>query len=171
MKRAIVLVVVLVVLGIGSAVWAMYEVSDRGEWPKSWPAELEGLRGQARTLVGPMIAARHYAISFKNREQFEAAWPHILKVKSKGAPVILVRGKNFFLDGKAGVVVHCPPEGQWKNPQTPEAPIGGQDMDLRERWMYTNYIELLVDGEVVDLNRIPLGDGVVVDERFKDGKK
>ena len=118
-----------------------------------------------------MIAARHYAIPFKKREEFEAAWPHILKVKSKGAPVILVRGKNFFLDGKAGVVVHCPPEGQWNNPRTPEAPIGGQNMDLRERWMYTNYIELLVDGDVVDLNRIPLGDEVIVDERFKGEEK
>lgn len=170
MKRAIVCFVALVVV-VCPAVWAMYEVSDRGEWPKSWPAELEGLRKQARTLVGPMIAARHYGISFKNREEFEAAWPSLLKVKSKGAPVILMRGQNFFLDGKAGVVVHCPPEGQWKNPRTPEAPIGGQNMDLRERWMYTNYIELVVDGEIVDLNRIPLGDGVVVDERFKEEKK
>src|SRR6185295_13274435 len=171
MKRIVVLSAVVLVLMASSAVWGLYTVSDRGDWPKSWPAELEGLRKQARTLEGPMIAARHYAIPFKNREEFEAAWPHILKTKSKGSPVILVRAPNFFLEGKAGVVVHCPPEGQWNNPRTPEAPIGGQNMDLRERWMYTNYIELVVDGDVVDLNRIQLGDGVVVDERFKDEKK
>jgi len=148
-------------------------MSDRGEWPKSWPAELEPLRKQAQTLEGPMIAARHYAIRFKNREEFEAAWPNILKVKSKGARVILVGGENFFLGGKAGAVVHCPPERQWKNPRTPEAPIEGvQNTNLRERWMYTNYIELVVDGDIVDLNRIPLGgDGLIVDERFgKDHK-
>ena len=171
MRRAIVLLVGLVVLGLGSWVYALYDVIDRGDWPKSWPAELEGLRKQARTLEGPMIPARHYAIPFKNREEFEAAWPQILKVKSKGAPVILVRGENFFLDGKAGVVVHCPPEGQWKNPRTPEAPLEGVE-NTRVKWMYTNYIELLVDGEVVDLNRIPLNaDGGIVDERFKEGEK
>jgi hypothetical protein len=33
------------------------------------------------------------------------------------------------------------------------------------------YIELIVDGEIVDLNRIPLPpDTPIIDERFKDGK-
>jgi hypothetical protein len=32
------------------------------------------------------------------------------------------------------------------------------------------YIELVVDGAIVDLNRIPLpADTPIVDERFKDG--
>ena len=35
--------------------------------------------------------------------------------------------------------------------------------------MYTNYIDLIVDGDVVDLNRIPLpADTPIIDERFKD---
>ena len=35
----------------------------------------------------------------------------------------------------------------------------------------TTYLELVVDGEVVDLNRLPLpADAVILDERFKDGK-
>jgi len=89
------------------------------------------------------------------RQEFESAWPQILKVKSKGAPVRLVRGPNFFLGGsKAGVVVHCPPAGQAANPATPDDQI---------------YIELVVDGDIVDLNRIPLpADTPIIDERFKE---
>jgi len=45
-------------------------------------------------------------------------------------------------------------------------------MDVRTKWSNTTYIELVVDGEIVDLNRIPLPpDTPIVDERFKDGKK
>jgi hypothetical protein len=34
------------------------------------------------------------------------------------------------------------------------------------------YIELVVDGNIVDLNRIPLAAHTpIIDERFKDGKK
>jgi hypothetical protein len=37
--------------------------------------------------------------------------------------------------------------------------------------MNTTYIELVVDGEIVDLNRIPLpADTPMIDERFTDGK-
>ncbi|HEY1376884.1 MAG TPA: hypothetical protein VGF55_08815 [Gemmataceae bacterium] len=153
-----------------STAYGLYSVSDRGEWPTTWPAALNPLRTQSRTLVGPMFAFRHYAIPFTTRDQFEAAWPHIIKVKTKGAPVFLLRGPNFFLENaKAGVVVHCPPEGQHKNPATPEAPIPGVT-NPRERWMYTTYIDLVVDGQVVDLNRIPLPDDTsILDERFKAG--
>jgi hypothetical protein len=35
----------------------------------------------------------------------------------------------------------------------------------------TPYLELVVDGDLVDLNRIPLpADTPIIDERFKDGK-
>jgi hypothetical protein len=38
------------------------------------------------------------------------------------------------------------------------------------RWEQTIYIELIVDGDIVDLNRIPLPpDTPIIDERFKDG--
>jgi hypothetical protein len=38
--------------------------------------------------------------------------------------------------------------------------------------MYTTFIELVVDGNVVDLNRIPLpADTPVIDERFTGGDK
>jgi hypothetical protein len=90
-------------------------------------------------------------------------------VKSQGAPIFLVRGPNFFLgdNKKAGVVVHCPPLGQSANPATPERPIPG-DTSARERWMYISLIELIVDGDVVDLNRIPLpADTPIIDKRFQ----
>jgi hypothetical protein len=131
--------------------YAEYAVSFKGEWPKSWPKELEPLRQQARTLVGPQVEYRNYAIPFTNRKEFESAWPHLLKVKSTGAGLRLVRAPNFCLGehAKAGIVVHSPPLGQEG----------------------TTYLELVVDGDIVDLNRIRLpADTPIVDERFKDRK-
>ena len=169
MKRIVASSVVLALLAAGSTAFGLYSVSDTGTWSKNWPRELETLRAQSRTLVGPTLAARHFAMRFQDRDEFEAAWPHILKVKSKGAPIYLVRGANFFLGKKqTGVVVHCPPEGQWENPKTPEAPIEGYPSESRSRWQMMNYIELSVDGQVVDLNRIPLPPNTqIIDERFK----
>jgi hypothetical protein len=38
--------------------------------------------------------------------------------------------------------------------------------------MNTTFIELVVDGQIVDLNRVPLPrDTPIVDERFKDEQK
>ncbi len=171
MKRTIALIAT-VVFFVAVPAYAIYLVSDKGEWPDSWPLELEPLRQQSRTLVGPQEQHRHYAIPFTDREEFESVWPHIVTVKSKGAPLLLVRGPNFFLgeNCNAGVVVHSPPLGQADNAATPEAPIPGVN-DLRMRWINASYIELVVDGEIVDLNRIPLpGDTPIIDERFKDGQ-
>jgi hypothetical protein len=153
MKRTIVFLAAIAFCAV-HCVYAEYGVRDEGTWPKSWPTELEPLRKQARTFEGPRLPHQHYAIPFSKRQEFESAWPHLLKVKSKGASVRLVRGPNFFLGGaKAGVVVHCPPAGQ---ADTPEA---------------MTYIELVVDGDIVDLNRIPLpADTPINDERFKDAK-
>jgi len=171
MKKTVAVLFAIAICAVGSA-YALYSVSNEGTWPKSWPKELEPLRKQSRTLEGPLAPNLHHAIRFANREEFESAWPQILKVKSKGAPVLLVRGPNFFLGehAKTGVVVHCPPLGQASNPATPEAPIAGVT-NVRERWMNATYIELVVDGEIVDLNRIPLpADSPIVDQRFKDGQ-
>ena len=146
MKKTIALLAALAFGAVGSA-YALYEVSDRGEWPKSRPKELEPLRKQARTLDGPVPGDLHYRIPFTKREDFESAWPHLLKVKSKGAPIILVRGPrtDFFKVEPAGVVIRSP--------------------------LSRTFIELVVDSKIVDLNRIPLpADTLIIDERFKDGK-
>lgn len=157
-------VLAAIALGAVCSVYADYLVSDQGTWPKSWPAELEPLRKQARSLEGPLAPLLHYAISFKKREEFEAAWPHLLKVKTKGAPIVLRRGPSFWLgkEKNAGVCVHTPPEGQ--------APIADGN-DAEGNWEKTIYIELIADGEIVDLNRIQLpADTPIIDERFKDGQ-
>ena len=164
MKRTLIAAIALCALGTG---YADYGVMDKGDWPATWPKELEPLRKQARTLRGPLADNRHFSIPFTKREELEAAWPHILKVKSAGAPVILVRGANFFLgdDAKAGVVIHCPPLDKAEVEGKAEAGL------WKGRELIKTYIELVVDGEIVDLNRIALpADTPIVDQRFKDAK-
>ena len=145
-----------------SPLFALYAVENRGTWPASWPKELEGLRTKSRTFEGPRAPLLCFAIPFTKRETFEEAWPHLLKVKTQGAPIVLRRAPNFFLggDSQAGVCVHTPPKGQ--------APLAdGKQAD--GSWEKTIYIELIVDGEIVDLNRIRLpADTPIIDERFKD---
>lgn len=170
MKRTIALLAAIAFFAVRSAC-ADYAVSDTGLWPERWPKELEALRKQARTFEGPIDADRRYLIPFTKREDFESAWPHLLKVKSKGAPIILVRGPktDFFEVKPAGVLIKCPPARTDKFAM-PETPLPGQ-MDVRTRWNNTTYIELVVDGQIVDLNRIRLpSDTPIIDERFKDGK-
>ena len=61
--------------------------------------------------------------------------------------------------GAAGVCIHTPPKGE--RPVADAKNAGGQ----AER---TIYLELIVDGDIVDLNRIPLPpDTPISDERFK----
>lgn len=150
MKKTALVLVAVALFAVGP-VHALYLVWEKGNWPESWPKELEPLRKQSRTLVGPRVEYRNYAIPFTKREAFESAWPHLLKVNSKGAAVRLTRAPNFFLGEhvKAGVIVHGPPLGQTG----------------------TTSVELVVDGEIVDLNRIPLpADTPIHDQRFRDGK-
>lgn len=148
MTRTIALLAAIAFWVVGS-VYAEYTFSQKGEWPHTWPKELEPLRKQATTYEGPIGSSLHYGIPFTKREDLEAAWPHLLKVKGKGAGIHLVRGGNFFLGGgTAGVVVHAL-EGK--------EPV---------------YLEVVVDGNIVDLNRLALPpDTPITDERFKAAKK
>jgi hypothetical protein len=158
----------ILLVALGSVARADYSVWDRGVWPESWPKELEPLRKQARTFEGPIMPERRYLIPFTKREEFEAAWPHLLEAKTKGAPIILLRGPktDFFEVKPAGVLIHGPAADK-NGPFNAEAPLPGAK-DARTKWMSTTYIELVVDGEIVDLNRIPLPkDTPIVDERFK----
>lgn len=144
--------------------YADYGVTSHGTWPEKWPKELEPLRKQARTLEGPLVLLLHHAIPFSDRDAFEAAWPHILSVKSPGAPIVIRRGPSFWLgkDAKAGVCIHTPPKGE--PPIADAKNVGGQ-------WEKSIYIELIVDGKIVDLNRIALPpDTPIIDERFKEAK-
>lgn len=175
MKRTLAILAAIAFFAVCS-VYADYGVEDRGSWPASWPAELEPLRKQARTLEGPLRPSLHYAIPFTKREDFEAAWPHLLKVKTKGAPIILRHAPNFFLGGKqkAGLCIHTPPAekaGAAPKAPAPDAKDVKGARDHKVNIEETTYIELVVDGVIVDLNRIPLpADTPFIDERFKDNK-
>ncbi len=174
MKRRTALLVAIAFFAMCSIVSAMYSVAEKGTWPQSWPKELEPLRKQARTLEGPMLPECFYEIPFTKREEFEEAWPYLLKVKSKGAPIFLVRGPktDFFEVKPAGVLIHTPPVGTDKS-KNPEEPLPGQgELNMRGKWAWTSYIELAVDGNIVDLNRIALpADTPIFDERFKEADK
>ena len=168
MNRRIALLALIACCAAGSA-QALYLVQNHGAWPQSWPKELEPVRKHSRTLVGPEILYRHYHVPFTNREEFEAAWPHFLKVKSKGAPIILVRAPktDFFAIKPAGLLIHSPPEGAEKEKGYSGSPISGHS-DPRRTWANATYFELVVDGKIVNLNRIALPtDTPIFDERFK----
>ena len=195
---------------------AIYEVSDSGLWPTYWPKELDALRKQARTLAHDQFVV--YEIPFTDRQQFEAAWPHLLAVKSPEAPLTLLKSPDQWLGGnlKAGVRIRAPLTGMLISPQGSRYPPSAEGVvtnvpllkigppwpdnvlsksgALPEfvvydhgRWvpysvqdlktnapMYERSlmrarieIELIVSGDIVDLNRIPLpADTPIVDKRF-----
>jgi hypothetical protein len=147
------------------SVFAEYTVQNRGTWPDTWPKELEPLRKQSRTLDGPIGEQFHYQIPFSKREEFEAAWPHLLKAKGKAGPLFLKRAPYTRLGHiDAGVVLHTP-----MAPGQNQVPI--EQLSATDRTSYTNYMELIVDGNIVDLNRIPLpADTPIVDDRFAPDK-
>ena len=72
MKRVTVSLTALALCVLCSAAYAVYSVGNEGQWPTSWPQELEPLRKQAKTLVGPMTDNWHYAIPFTKREALES---------------------------------------------------------------------------------------------------
>ena len=152
MTRTTALVIALAVFAAGSAVLAISTGGPGGEWPTTWPKELEPLRKQAWTWEHD--SGTSYDIPFASREEFESAWPHVLKLKSDGAPITLVRGPRLRVGpGKTAGVQIFPPA----------------------RWATTGpfsvtRIVLVADGATVDLNRIPLpADTPIIDERFKAG--
>lgn len=170
MNKAAAAVVALACSAVCSPGYAAWSVADNGTWPESWPKEMEPLRKQSRSLTGGLVNMTYYEIPFTDREQFEAVWPHILSRKTKGAPIILLRGPHKQLGEpmKAGVRIFCaiPTSQKLKDPP---GPIEHVD-NVRERWLNTTYIEVIVDGEIVDLNRLalPPEETLILDKRFGD---
>jgi hypothetical protein len=162
-------IVLCVACSTASAIWEVY---DKGAWPKNWPKALEPLRERSGSIRGSELDLVIHRIPFTKREEFESTWPHLLKVKTKGAPLILVRspGSHWsFGETKAGVLIHCPPGGD--EPKEPAGPVPGQDNFIL-KWLNTTYIELIVDGEIIDLNRIRLPeDTPIIDQRFNNAQK
>ena len=173
MNRRTALLAAIACITVCSAVYAEFAVWDKGMWPESWPKELEPLRKQSRTYEGPRVLSRAYLIPFTKREEFEAAWPQLLKVKSKGVPIVLVRGPktDFFVVQPAGVIILTPPVNEAPGPENGVSITDAQKADGEWRTK-ASYIELVVDGKIVDLNRIQLpADTLIIDERFKEEKK
>jgi len=171
MNRRAAFVFAAIAFGAGGWAYADWAVSRTGAWPESWPKELEPLRSQSGTIEGSLLALVIHHIPFTKREDFEAAWPHLLKVKTKGAPIVLVHSPGthwHFGKTTAGLLIHCPPSG--KDPAEPRGPIEGAK-SVKDRWLWTTWIELVVDGQIVDLNRIELPpDTPIVDQRFEEQK-
>lgn len=217
LKQVRFVIVASIVLCAVCSVYALYQVTNEGTWPKNWPKELEPLRKQARTLVHSQLGI--HEIPFTSRDEFEAAWPHVLAVKSKKAPLILLSSPDKRLgEIKAGVRILSPLTGTLVTPQGTRYPPGaesaipdGKFLKIGPPWPdhiksesgalpeYVAYengkwvpftekkareyltgkeyyitrsridIELVVDGDIVDLNRIPLpADTPIIDTRFKN---
>src|SRR5882672_5398984 len=88
MKRITVIVAAIVLCTAGS-VYAISFGGPGGKWPKTWPKELEPLRKEAWTWEHG-FGGMSYDIPFATKEEFEAAWPHILTLKTKDARIYLL---------------------------------------------------------------------------------
>lgn len=164
MKRpklfALAFVTAIAVCTVGS-VYAISFGGPGGTWPKTWPKELELLRKEAWTWEHG-FGGMSYDIPFATREEFEAAWPHILTLKTKDARIYLLRGSHLRVaEGKSGAGVRVVPPREITSAEMEKLPAN-----------IVTAIWLVVDGEIVDLNRIALpADTTIIDERFKDEKK
>ncbi|AQT68112.1 hypothetical protein STSP2_01267 [Anaerohalosphaera lusitana] len=194
---------VLMAVLVSSLTFSYVGVDNKGTWPKSWPEELESLRDQSRTVdVLHGIKEKVYEIPFTDADQFARAWPHILKVKTPGAPLILEKAPSMYcVSGTCcsagarilapsnlyvGELTAGPPwpenlktpkgslpeyviheEGKWI-PADPNRQKGDYHSRLRAR----TDIVLIVDGDILDLNKIPLPPHTpIIDNRFKDQSK
>jgi hypothetical protein len=198
--------VCLCVFAIGIC-YALVMTKDKGTWSDTFPKEMEALREQSRTLdVATGIQETIFEIPFADREQFEKAWVHILKVKSEGAPLILLNSPSKMIDStmEAGVRIRYPVVGgASETPDGKKAIIGppwnddiktesgvlpeyvvNQDgkwiacdikkIEEKRGFLYRARIdiELVVDGKIVDLNRIPIPpDTPIIDKRFEEKKE
>ena len=132
--------------------------SEHGAWPDTWPKELEPLRQQAVSGRGGTFMSPFHEIKFSkdDRETFEATWPHMLSLKSEGTTLILIDGNHYYQntdDVVAGVRISPPMDG------------------AKSGLLSQTRITLMVDGNVIDLNRIKLPPNTPIeDARFKNAK-
>lgn len=157
-RRSALLMAALLCGFFGSTAYGILVVS-KGNWPQTWPQELGSLRKQSTTIAGPSLAQQKHIIPFTQREQFEAAWPHLLKVRTPGSAITL-RQVSSTKPTDSGQRAHARVLVQ-VSPRPREQPAA----DVRPEDSVT--IVVYVDGNVVDLNRIELpADTPIIDERF-----
>lgn len=172
MRRTAGIVVTLLMGVVAAQLFADVSVVNIGLWPESWPQELEPLREKSRTIEGPLGGFLHYEIPFTDRDAFESAWSHLLKVRSPESRIVLIRspyegtGATKGSSMKAGVLISSYPfAGSTAVQATADAPA----KDSEPKSTNTTTVVLVVDGEVVNLNRIPLPPNTYIeDQRFND---
>lgn len=135
-------------------------------------------------------------ISFQSQEEFEKVWSVILTLKTKGAPLILETPDSFHSTSgatlKSGVAIVCPLRNI-SDPFDDRTPLADSlDLDSgdvpeyvtkeKDKWVaWSNEsskgfryrartdIILVVDGDVVDLNKIKIpGNTPIIDNRFNE---
>lgn len=90
MRRTNLIAAVVSAVALASAAVAMVSTHKGVPFPASWPAELAPYSTQAAKVdVMHGIQETVYEIPFKSSEEFAKAWPYLLKLRSKGAPLIL----------------------------------------------------------------------------------
>lgn len=115
-KKSVFTFFAIATLLTSSVCFALVFIDDQGRWPNTWPKELERYRDQAQSLgVAHGIQEIVHEIRFHDRDDFERAWPYILKVKSKGAPITLEPTTSTYgVSGstvEVGVRIICPSLG------------------------------------------------------------
>ena len=142
-------------------------------WPPSWPKELEPLcRQSTYNELATSIHETVYEIPFYTREQFEWAWPFIVGLKSKGAPIILEGSPSTYVGRPLapGVRVLWPPShtpitnsvklGSGESPEyvvyMDGVPVPYTGQQHRFRFRARVDIVLVTDGLIVSTNGIKI---------------
>ncbi|MCC6794255.1 MAG: hypothetical protein IT366_03995 [Candidatus Hydrogenedentes bacterium] len=154
--------------------------------PDSWPAELQTFNDRTKVRgVSHGIQETDYEILFYSAEEFEKAWPHILSLKSKGAPLILDKGPSYYaVSGstlKTGVRILCPPADEitgrdkagtaryvfnlpWKDPKPGETIESPEYIKMDGgNWVSTKDGKPLTHGVRARVDIVLVADGKIID--------
>ena len=159
--------------------------ADHGAWSSDWPKELEPYRERTSTITtpNPPVGKIVYTIPFADRSDFEKIWPVLLNLKTKGAPLILRSGSVELrrswsaidlnreeVDKPAGTYpgVKIYTSGHSMYPENSPAYASS----IASEGQPTAKIELFVDGNVIDLNRIRLpAETPIIDKRVFENEQ
>jgi hypothetical protein len=123
-------------------------------FPAGWPVELGPYLNDAWENELGLSKNSEYVIPFQDRERFERAWPLILAIKRAEGSLTLYRA------GETGPGLPTRLEGPSVRVIAPTHWSRSLDQDRVD-------IMLVVDGKVIDLNRIPLPrNTLIIDRRW-----
>jgi hypothetical protein len=123
-------------------------------FPEGWPSELGPYLNHAWENERGLSENSEYVIPFHDQERFERAWPLVLAIRRAGGSLTLYRV------GETGPDLPTRSEGPSVRVIAPTHRSRSPDQDRVD-------IVLVVDGQVIDLNRIPLpADTPIIDRRW-----